>query len=48
VSAVNGDNPTLRNVGAGTCLDASEADSGNGGHLQQWTCSSGDTFQQWN
>ena len=38
----------LESTGAGTCLDASKADAGNGGRIQQWTCSSGDTFQQWN
>ncbi len=45
--AVSGFTITLKNRGAGTCLDAIASDVRNGGRIAQWACDSSDAYQQW-
>ncbi len=45
--AVSGFTVMLTNPGTGTCLDADASDVRNGGKIFQWTCSAGDSHQQW-
>jgi hypothetical protein len=39
---------SLKSSGEATCLDASNANAGNGGVIQQWGCAAGDSDQDWN
>ncbi len=38
---------TVVNVNSGKCIDATGGGTGNGTAVQQWTCASGNTNQQW-
>ncbi len=46
-SAVSGFSFQLEDLGDGTCLDADQANHNNGGPIFQWSCNSGDIYQQW-
>lgn len=45
--AISGFSFQLKDKNAGTCLDAIASDVGNGGNIEQWTCNSSDSYQQW-
>jgi glucosylceramidase len=38
---------TVKNANSGRCVDAADGATGNGTAVQQWTCATGNTNQQW-